>query len=61
MTLYILTLGNYTELEQVHGSVTTDFLRWDVQQFRGIGFLCHAPYTNSEEPAQSRERSPCIV
>ena len=44
------------ESERVHGSVTTDFVRWHVQQDRGIGFLCHAPYTNSEEPAQSQPR-----
>ena len=61
MTLYMLTLWNSIELEQVHSSVTTDFLRWDVQQDRGIGFLCHALYTNSKVSAQSRERFPCIV
>ena len=31
-----------------------DVLSRYVQQDRDIGFLCHSPYTNSEEPAQSQ-------
>ena len=40
-----------TESEPVYGVLS----RY-VQQDRDIGFLCHSPYTNSEEPAQSQHR-----
>ena len=40
-----------TESEPVYGVLS----RY-VQQDHDIGFLCHSPYTNSEEPAQSQYR-----
>ena len=56
MTIPLTIRGNLFSCAYRVRRQAEDSLCTDVQRVRDIGFHCHAPYTNSEEPAQSQHR-----